>query len=106
MSWFKNFYSWLERGIFNTLTRKLVGNVLTLVGLQFVTALLGWMLLESLDELVQTNPGNDALASQLQTIASQGQSAFLVLALLSLVCSVLTLLFLRYLVVRPIRQMN
>lgn len=106
MSWFMNFYVWLEKGVFNTLTRKLVGNVLALVGLQFVTALLGWMLLGAFSELAQTSSDTDALAAQLQTMAHQGQSAFLVLALLSLACSVLALFFLRYLVVRPIRQMN
>ncbi|NCO51452.1 MAG: methyl-accepting chemotaxis protein [Deltaproteobacteria bacterium] len=106
MSWCMNFYVWLEKGVFNTLTRKLVGNLVMLTGLQVVTALWGWMLLQSLQKSIQTSKGTEGFILQLEALASRGQTVFLSLVLASLVCSVLTLLFLRYLMVRPIRQMN
>ena len=104
MNFFKSSYRFLEQHFFQTLTRKLVGNITLLMVMQLL--LFGVIIgsLSSINGLLDAAGGPDA--EQLAQVASRTlwQSG-LVLGI-SLLATIGCLLFLLYLVVRPVRNLN
>ena len=104
MTVFSTLYRFLEEKFFQTLTRKLIGNVALLLLMQLL--LFGVILgnLNSIRELLGAS--GDADMAQLEQIASRTlmqSSAVLAVAVLATLGS---LLFLIYLIVRPVRNLN
>lgn len=105
MSIFVALYKWLENGFFNTLTRKIGGNFLFLCLLQLLVAAVIWCNVVRLEALLTTGRSAAEIGIEIQSIASQLQIG-LGLCLFAMVCIVVSLFFLRYLIVRPLRQLN
>jgi methyl-accepting chemotaxis protein len=105
MSVFLSLYQWLENSFFYTLTRKLAGNFLFMIVLQLSVALLLWFNIGRLHNLAASGLSAEQALTGIDTIASQLWLAFIV-CLLASVGMLIALFFLRYMIVRPIRQLN
>ena len=106
VAWFLDIYRGLEKSIFNTLTRKLIGNFSFLIALQVIFCLILWSCLTHLQSLVADGTQGVELLKGVQTCADSMQMYVLVFGLLFFFGMLGALLFLRHLVVRPVRQMN
>lgn len=100
----KNLYSSLEKTFFQTLTRKLIGNVAVLFILQLLLFLSIYLNMGSIQNIISTasSPDKTALTVVSSRILWQA-SALLIISIVATICS---LLFLRHLIVRPIRNLN
>lgn len=106
MAWFYDLYGWLEKAFFNTLTRKLVGNISALLVLQLLVAAFGWYAVGSIADLAVKDTDLATRSAAVTQMVSQSQWLIGAVSLIALVCVIMTFLFLRYLIVRPIRQLN
>ena len=104
---FKNIYSFLEQHFFNTLTRKLAGNCLLLL---LVPSLAFFIILrqnDAIGHLLSTTthlPGDTTGA--LQQIVGHTLQQVALLDGVGLIVFLCTLLFLRRLIVRPVRELS
>ena len=106
MSWFVEIYAWLEKSFFCTLTRKLVGNLLMLALWPLLLTLGGVYALKQVTAFAVAIGGDVA---QLPVLAAQADryGYFLeAMGLLAVITLVFTFIFLRYLIVRPVRQLT
>lgn len=103
MDMFRNLYSGLEKAFFNTLTRKLTGNILALFILQLLLFLSIYLNVGSLQDAISTISADTASLTAITSRMTWQATVLLVIAIAATVCS---LLFLRYLIVRPIRNLN
>ena len=104
MSFFHSIYTSLEKGFFKTLTRKLIGNIVFLFLLQLLLfASISFNISALRDILVS---GTDPQIDLLNGIADRAVWQATILILLSSVAIVGSLMFLLYLVVRPVHNLN
>jgi len=105
MEFFKNIYIFLERKYFNSLTKKLVGNVLVFVFFQAMAIFVFLGFVQSLKEkLYSLNLPLD----QMKHIYSDIDLAyifFIILTIISFLASIFVVLFLRHLIVTPVKQL-
>lgn len=105
MGVFKDLYIFLERKFFYTLTRKLVGNLLVFVFLQAMAIIVFFGFVRSLKKkLLDLNLS----VEQLKFINSDIDLAYLffsILIIVSLFASIFIVLFLRHLIVTPVKQL-
>lgn len=104
MSIFVALYQWLEGNFFNSLTRKLCGNFIFLILLQIAAAGVVWINVSRLKELAGNGTLQDNV-SGLDLITWQLLVGF-GLCLFSVFSMIVAMLFLRYLFVRPIKELN
>jgi len=105
MRLFVAFYKWLEESFFNTLTRKLAGNFLFVMMLQFLVALLLWLTIGRLDALQSSAVAGEPVLVEVSAVSSRLWIAFGV-CLFASTGLLGVLLFLRHLIVLPLRQLN
>lgn len=101
MSIFRDLYSWLERSFFYTLTRKIAGNIGFLLFLQCLLFVVIYFNINSLREASMGGSGAEIL-----TIADRALWQSAIVLGVSAVIMVFSFLFLRYLVVLPVRNLN
>ncbi|SHI97935.1 methyl-accepting chemotaxis protein [Malonomonas rubra DSM 5091] len=104
MNFFVALYQGLESRFFNSLTKKLGGNFLFLVVLQVCIGIILWRNINKLE-----NPaGATELLQQAAEVEAASGMLWLCfwLCLVSAVAMIIAFLFLRYMIVRPIRQLN
>src|SRR5690554_5106472 len=104
MKWFKSFYSFLEKRFFNSLTRKLSGNLFFLLLLQIGEIALLLHDISHLQRIAAAAGGDIARQAALAGEAAWRHALFIVLLSLGGFASIL--FFLRYLVVRPVRYLT
>ncbi len=97
-------YQSLERSFFNSLTRKLCGNFIFLILMQIVAVVLFWLCAGRLAVFTQVG-ADSALAAKAEAIVGLLHLGFGV-SLLSIAAMIASLFFLRFLIVRPIRQLT
>lgn len=97
-------YQWLERSLFNSLTRKLCGNFVFLILIQLVAALLFWVGASRLKSFA-LGAVDAGMMTGVETVARLLSIGFW-LCLFSIAAMITSMLFLRFLIVRPIRQLN
>jgi len=101
---FSNIYTFLEKHFFNSLTKKLVGNVLFLVLIQtLMVASIYYFDTSAASALQGANIPKEAFKA-FQATTQSSQTVIMVLYCLSILAAVFATLFLRYLVVRPIKS--
>jgi methyl-accepting chemotaxis protein len=105
MSIFGIIYRHLERSIFNTLNRKILGNLLPLGLLILLPSLAWWSLRSRLEAILIDQAPAAELTAAIHTLIDTGNLWFWLLAGGSLILLVTTYLFLRYLVVLPVKRM-
>src|SRR5476651_2722174 len=99
-------YTFLEQNFFNSLTKKLTGNVLFLVLIQILMVVSVYYNDSSaVGALQSANVSKEALQAY-QTTVQNNHAPLLVLFGLSLAAAVITTFFLRYMVVRPLKNIS
>ncbi len=99
-----NLYKGLEKNLFNTLSRKVIGNIVFLFLFQlflFATIYSGNSKVENLITLQKT-----VTAGPIIDVLKTANLIALSLIVLSLITTVCSIMFLRHLIVRPIRDLN
>ena len=104
MSLFRNLYIWLEKKFFFNLTLKLLGNIGLLIALQLVLLIVIYLNLDSMRDLIRSDL--PVATEQIQLIADRMFRQSAAIIGISLVAMIGSLLFLLYLVVRPVRKLN
>ncbi len=98
-------YQALERTLFNSLTRKLVGNFLFLLLLQSLTIPVVFLGNQAIQQTLAGAAIDPALTKTIAGISQQTFSRIVVLYILSAAVFTATLCFLRYLVVTPVNHL-
>ncbi len=101
----RSLYLFLERNFFQTLTRKLAGNILFLILLQIATAAAAWSALRSLQLAAGQMSSDAAMAASLEALVGDKLLLLGGLLTLSILASIGSIIFLRHLVVVPVRQL-
>lgn len=104
MSFFRSIYTSLEKSIFKTLMRKLVGNIAFLVFLQILLFSSIYYNISMLRDILAS--GGDSQLSILNSVVDRAAWQATILILFSTVTAIGSLFFLRHLVVIPIRNLN
>ncbi len=104
MNLFRQLYVWLEKKFFHNLTLKLLGNIALLIVLQLILLAVLYLNLDNLRDLARSDLA--ASADQIQIVADRTLWQALVIIGLSVTAMIGSLLFLIYLVVRPVRKLN
>ena len=104
MSFFQSIYVSLEKSFFKTLTLKLIGNVAFLFLLQLLLFSSVYYNISSLRDILSS--GNGQQLDLLNGIADRAIWQATALIIFSAVATIGSLLFLRYLFVRPVRNLN
>jgi len=103
---FLSIYTFLEKNFFNSLTKKLAGNVLFLVMIQSLMVVTVYYFNSlSADTLQKTNISKEALQAY-QATNQNSITALLILFVLSIFAALFATLFLRHLLLRPIKQIS
>jgi len=98
-------YRWLERAIFNTLNRKILGNLLPLAFFSVAPALLWWCMRSRLDKVLSLNTSTEEMVAAIRTILEGSGIWFWLFAGGGFGFLIISYLFLRYLVIRPVKRM-
>jgi methyl-accepting chemotaxis protein len=106
MEWFKGAFSFLEKNLFNTLTKKLAGNILFLVFIQVVMVAGFNLHHQSQAEVLRAAHLGASDLEKVALIARNSQYLSIALCIFSLCFSVASIIFLRYLLVRPLCQIS
>ena len=104
MEMFTSIYKGLEKTFFQTLTRKLIGNIALLFLLQLLLFVTIYLNTSALRGLISAGENIDIKA--LSAIADRTIWQAVTLVAITAVATILSMLFLRYLIVRPIRNLN
>lgn len=106
MDFFKSIYVFLEKNFFNTLSKKLSFNILLPILFQLLmVAVVIYSNSYAYQLLKEMKVGNDVLI-KFQGITSSGQVILYILCATSLCAAVGAILFLRYLLVRPLKHIS
>ncbi|HAL85988.1 MAG TPA: hypothetical protein DCM31_03370, partial [Deferribacteraceae bacterium] len=106
MAIFYKIYKGLEKNIFNTLTRKIFGNILGIVCFQ-ILLMTGFTFYQrsSIHSLLSAE--DPALADSISgAIVSQSFYHILFFAVFSIIAAVLTAVFMRMLIVKPVKRLS
>ena len=104
MDWFWRAYDWVERTFFTTVTRKFA-SFLVVPLIASVGFLLLYSLQARIDELL-LRQGNEALRAEVAAVFADVFGEFGVLMVAMLLVAVGLILYMRHLVVRPLRRMT
>jgi methyl-accepting chemotaxis protein len=104
--WLKNIYQSLEETLFFTLTRKFSGNVLFML----LAVVAGFLLLRweqgQVLELLQGQTDSAAALQEIEAVQAHSRKLFLLIIGAGAVAGVAIVLFLRFMVARPLRQIS
>jgi methyl-accepting chemotaxis protein len=98
-------YRWLERTIFNTLNRKILGNLLPLGLLTVIPAIVWWNLRGRLEHIFTGGGSPEEMITAIRTILAGGEIWFWLLAGCGVTGMIINYLFLRYLMIMPVTRM-
>lgn len=105
MGFFKDVYLFLEKKFFNSLTKKLVGNIMVFVFFQFMVFIVFYGFVDKLKtELANLNISPEKLSS-ISSDINTAYTLFIVLFILSSGAAVFIIFFLRYMIVGPVNHL-
>jgi methyl-accepting chemotaxis protein len=99
-------YSAVERTFFNSLTKKIIGNVLFLLLPNLVILGISFWVYQSITSLNEGLGAEHGLSSELLGISSSLYIASIIMLAFTLVAALFSIFFMRHLFLRPIRQMT
>jgi len=105
MNFLRAVYDGLERAMFNTLNRKILGNLLPLTLFTLLPVLAWWILRGRIEETLTRGGSSAELASAIRPLLDTGNTWFWLLAGGGLAIFVIDYLFLRYLMINPVKRM-
>ncbi|GAB4556796.1 MAG: methyl-accepting chemotaxis protein [Geothermobacteraceae bacterium] len=106
MGFIKELYQGLERGLFNSLGRKLAGNFLFLILLQAAVLAMVFLVRAEMLQALSAQGLDDKTVGHVMAAAGPAFWRVVCLLAFSIVTMLVTLFFLHYLLVRPVRQLN
>ncbi|MDY0189735.1 MAG: methyl-accepting chemotaxis protein [Desulfuromonas sp.] len=106
MGFLEDIYRWVEGQMFNSLTKKIAGNLLFM--LLAVAAVAAVVLCEqqAVEQVLRNGVSLDAATGQIAAIHARCQLWLLAIVLLSVIISIVQILFMRFMIVRPIRHIT
>lgn len=102
MGMFQSIYAVLEKSLFNSLTKKIVGNILFFFMLTALMSLLCWWAVDLGKEVLLTLKPDAAIAAKSASTLNLISGISIFLFLISIAGAVMSLVILRYSIVRPI----
>src|SRR5208337_1207164 len=102
----KSVYFFIEKNIFNSLSRKLAGNVMFFIFFQMLFILIFMNYLDLINHVLTEARINRTITDTINGITNRTLYEFVGVYALSIVAGVLIVLFLRYLIVRPIKEIT
>ena len=102
----KDLYSFLERNLFNSLTKKLAGNILFLVFIQVITVAVFYVQHEHQYNILREIHISESDLQRVVAVARNSQYLSVGLCVLSFIASLCSIFFLRYMLVRPLKQIS
>ena len=102
----KYVYCFLERTFFNSLTKKLAGNILFLVLIQIVMVALFYFQQRYQYQVLREIHVSQSDLERVMAIARNSQYTAVALCIFSIAASICSIFFLRYMLVRPLKQIS
>ena len=99
-------YTFLEKNFFDSLTKKLAGNMFFLVLIQLMTVAFVYYNNSSAGEAVQIAKTQKEVIEVYKTAAQNNHTILLILSFISLLTAISATFFLRYMVVRPLKNIS
>lgn len=99
-------YQNIEKSLFFTLTRKIVGNVGFLLLMQLITLGLFYNANQSIYQVMSQFPAEDMLVQQVQAIQSESNIYIAIASGVSILAAVFLIFFMRHLFLRPIKSIT
>ncbi len=99
-------YTFLEKNLFNSLTKKLAGNVFFLVLIQVLMVVFIYYNNNTALDAVQLAKTQKESVEIFRAAAQNSQTVLLVLSFVSLLAAISAIFFLRYMVVRPLKNIS
>lgn len=99
-------YTFLEKNFFNSLTKKLAGNVFFLVLIQLLTVAIVYYNNSSAGDAVQMAKSQKEVIELYKTAAQNNYIILLVVSAISLLAAISATFFLRHMVVRPLNHLS
>jgi methyl-accepting chemotaxis protein len=106
MNTLKNLYALLERNIFNSLTKKLAGNITLLVLIQLGTVAIFQVQHSREYQVLRATRISPADLHKVLTLADTSRNLSLLMCAFSIAASICSIIFLRYMLVRPLNQIS
>jgi len=106
MGWFKDLYIFVEKTFFNSLTKKLTGIIMFLVGLQALGVAIFWIQQRSHYQQLRDLKVGESVLNQLASNVEGAHYLSVGLCFVSLVAAILGILWLRYMLVAPLRRIS
>lgn len=100
------FYSFVESVFFNSLTKKIIGNVVFLLIPNFIVMGIGLWVYQSISSLYLGLGENHQISAELLNISSSIYTASLVMLTFTIIAGLFSVLFMRHIFLRPIHQMT
>ena len=101
---FKRIYFFLERNIFNSIKKKLVGNIGFLIFIQCIYCLIFYLSYRTIIRYLKENDVSEGIISGLISIINRYLSISIILLILGIISSVIIIAFLRHLILRPVKD--
>ncbi|MEH6650130.1 MAG: methyl-accepting chemotaxis protein [Motiliproteus sp.] len=99
-------YQNIEKSLFFTLTRKIVGNVGFLLLMQFITLGLFYNANKSISQAMSQFPADDLLVQQVQAIHAESSIYIALVSGATIVAAIFLIFFMRHLFLRPIKSIT
>ena len=101
---FKRIYFFLERNIYNSIKKKLVGNIGFLIFIQCIYCLVFYLSYRTIIRYLKENDVSEGIISGLISIINRYLSISIILLILGIISSVIIIAFLRHLILRPVKD--
>ncbi len=99
-------YTFLEKNFFNSLTKKLAGNLFFLVTIQFLMVAIVYYNNGSAGDAVQLAKSQKDVIQIYTSAAQNNHNILLILSAISLLAAISATFFLRYMIVRPLKNLS
>lgn len=103
MDFFRNIYTSLERAFFNSITKKLIGNLGFIIFLQFIYILAFYIFSRKLRSILENANINGEILKNIYNYLDDIFLVYLVVIGVGIISVVIIIYFLRYLIVRPLK---
>ncbi|MBJ6724101.1 methyl-accepting chemotaxis protein [Geomesophilobacter sediminis] len=106
MGGIKSLYSFLERNFFNSLTKKMAGNIVFLLAIQVLTVTVFYIQNHRQYQTLRDLHLKESQLEKVMSAAQTGEYLCIALCLVSFAASVGCIVFLRYMLVRPLKRIS
>jgi len=102
---FKNIYAFLEKNFFNSLTKKIAGNFLFIVLLQVLYFVVFFLCSGDIKSILADSGVDASVVNLINNEITSTMIYFFVIFVLIVIISIIVVIFMRYLIVNPVRRL-